>query len=219
MSYNFLYFQVQQCIELYCMIFKERPFLIEVRIIYSKILICQYKNPRAEQDQGRSPIDSIFFFFFNDFLQICPQDANMYSRDADSFKVILPITILKVNILLFSCLWHSQSTVKLNLLLTSFWGQICIVITVDNHVQNFTCVFRASLVAQLVKNLPARRVTWVQSLVVKIPWRRETLPTPVFLPGEFHGPWDHMNEQLSLSFSLQVIRTRVYERRGHMDSV
>ena len=80
----------------------------------------------------------------------------MYSRDADSFKVILPITILKVNILLFSCLWHSQSTVKLNLLLTSFWGQICIVITVDNHVQNFTCVFRASLVAQLVKNLPAR---------------------------------------------------------------
>ena len=33
----------------------------------------------------------------------------------------------------------------------------------------------------------------------KIPWRREWLPTPVFLPGEFHGqgslvghrPWDH----------------------------
>ena len=35
--------------------------------------------------------------------------------------------------------------------------------------------------------------------VGKIPWRREWLPTPVFLPGEFHGqrsqagysPWDH----------------------------
>ena len=28
----------------------------------------------------------------------------------------------------------------------------------------------------------------------KIPWRRERLPTPVFLPGEFHGlysPWGH----------------------------
>jgi len=33
----------------------------------------------------------------------------------------------------------------------------------------------------------------------KIPWRREWLPTPVFLPGEFHGQgslvgyssWDH----------------------------
>jgi len=24
---------------------------------------------------------------------------------------------------------------------------------------------------------------WVR----KIPWRREKLPTPVFLPGEFHG--------------------------------
>ena len=92
------------------------------------------------------------------------------------FIVIIPITILKVNILRFSCLWHSQSTVKLNLLLTSFWGQICIVITVDNHVQNFTCMFRASLVAQLVKNVPSRWVTWVWSLVVKIPWRREGCP-------------------------------------------
>ena len=51
----------------------------------------------------------------------------------------------------------------------------------------------ASLVAQLVKNLPAMWDTWVQSLrwVGKI-WRREQLPTPVFWPGEFHGlysPW------------------------------
>ena len=27
--------------------------------------------------------------------------------------------------------------------------------------------------------------------VGKIPWRRERLPTPVFLPGEFHRPWGH----------------------------
>ena len=27
----------------------------------------------------------------------------------------------------------------------------------------------------------------VQSLVGKIPWRREQLPTPVFLPGESRG--------------------------------
>ena len=44
-----------------------------------------------------------------------------------------------------------------------------------------------SLVAQRVKNLPAMLETWVQSLGWKIPWRREWLPTPVFLPGEFHG--------------------------------
>ena len=46
---------------------------------------------------------------------------------------------------------------------------------------------RASLVAQLVKNLPAMRETWVQPWVGKIPWRRERLPTPVFWPGESHG--------------------------------
>ena len=41
----------------------------------------------------------------------------------------------------------------------------------------------ASLVAQLVKNLPAIHETWVG----RIPWRRERLPTPVFWPGEIHG--------------------------------
>ena len=45
----------------------------------------------------------------------------------------------------------------------------------------------ASLVAQLVKNLPAVRETWVWSLGWEDPWRRERLPTPVFWPGEFHG--------------------------------
>ena len=45
----------------------------------------------------------------------------------------------------------------------------------------------ASLVAQLLKNLPAMWETWVQSLGWKIPWRRERLPTPVFCPREFHG--------------------------------
>ena len=48
----------------------------------------------------------------------------------------------------------------------------------------------------------------------KVPWTRAWQPTPVFLPGEFHGPrslvgyspWGHkesnMTEQLTLSFSL-----------------
>jgi hypothetical protein len=43
----------------------------------------------------------------------------------------------------------------------------------------------ASLVAQLVKKPPAMQETWVLSLVGKIPWRRERLPTPVFWTGEF----------------------------------
>ena len=35
---------------------------------------------------------------------------------------------------------------------------------------------RASLVAQLVKNLPAMRETWFDPWVGKIPWRRESYP-------------------------------------------
>ena len=46
----------------------------------------------------------------------------------------------------------------------------------------------ASLVTQTVKNLSAMQETqkfshWVR----KILWRRKWLPTPIFLPGEFHG--------------------------------
>ena len=63
----------------------------------------------------------------------------------------------------------------------------------------------ASLVAQLVKNLPATWETGFDPWVEKIPWRGKRLPTPVFWPGEFHGlysTWGHKQldttEQLSL---------------------
>ena len=45
----------------------------------------------------------------------------------------------------------------------------------------------AYLVAQLIKNPPAMWETWFDPWVGKVPWRRETLPIPVFWPGEFHG--------------------------------
>ena len=45
----------------------------------------------------------------------------------------------------------------------------------------------ASLVAQTVKNLPAMQETQVQSLGWEYPLERKWQPTPVFLPGEFHG--------------------------------
>ena len=72
--------------------------------------------------------------------------------------------------------------------------------------------------AQQVKNSSAMQETqevWVPSpWVRKIPWRRKWQPTPVFLPGEFHGqrslagysPWGHKEsdttEWLRLSPSL-----------------
>ena len=52
---------------------------------------------------------------------------------------------------------------------------------------DYMIVYRALLMAQTIKNLPAMQETWVQSRVGKIRWRREWQPTPVFLPGEFHG--------------------------------
>ena len=46
---------------------------------------------------------------------------------------------------------------------------------------------RYSLMAQTVKNVSAMQETLFDPWVWKIPWRREWLPTPVFLPGESHG--------------------------------
>ena len=69
----------------------------------------------------------------------------------------------------------------------------------------------ASLVAQMIKNPPAIQETGVCSLGWEDSWRREWLPTPLFLPGEFHGqrslvgycPWSckesDKTERLSLS--------------------
>ena len=45
----------------------------------------------------------------------------------------------------------------------------------------------ASLVAQMEKNPPTIWETWVYPWVGKIHGRRAWQPTPVFLPGEFHG--------------------------------
>ena len=45
----------------------------------------------------------------------------------------------------------------------------------------------ASLMAQMVKNLPAMQEMWVQSLGQEDPLEKEMAPTPVFLPGKSHG--------------------------------
>ena len=76
---------------------------------------------------------------------------------------------------------------------------------------------KASLVTQIVENLPAMQETQVQSLSQEDPLEKgmATLPknTPVFLPGEFHeqkslsgySPWhckeSDMTERLPLSLS------------------
>ena len=42
-------------------------------------------------------------------------------------------------------------------------------------------ICKASMVAQMAKNLPAMKATQVDSWVGKIPWRRDRLATPVFM--------------------------------------
>ena len=63
------------------------------------------------------------------------------------------------------------------------WDGTYIDVTIFEKYNLPQCA-RASQVAQTVKNLPAMQETWVR----KIPWRGEWQPTPVLLPGEFHGP-------------------------------
>ena len=66
----------------------------------------------------------------------------------------------------------------------------------------------ASLVAQLVKNLPAMRETWVPSLRWEDPLEKGTATHSSIWPGEFHGLYSSwggkesdMTERLLLSLS------------------
>ena len=72
------------------------------------------------------------------------------------------------------------------------------------------------LVAQMVKNPVQCGRPGFDPWVGKIPWRRKWQPTPVFLPGEYHGqrslagyiPWglkeSHMTERISTAHIRSV---------------
>ena len=71
----------------------------------------------------------------------------------------------------------------------------------------------ASLVTQTVKNPYAVQETQVQSLGQKDPWRREWLPTPIFLLGDFHGqrslvgysPWGRKESGTTMRLTLLLL--------------
>ena len=92
------------------------------------------------------------------------------------------------------CQWKEKvKKLKMQVLPEGKASLVTLNLTVNVGYWNHLCN-RASLVAQLVKNLTAMRETWFNPWVGKIPWRRERLPMPVFWPGEFHGLyslWGH----------------------------
>ena len=77
------------------------------------------------------------------------------------------------------------------------------------------CWLLYSLTQASLKNLPAMQETWFDPWVRKIPWRREWLPTPVFLPREFHrqrslvdyNPWGHKESDTTDQLILSLCHT------------
>ena len=80
-----------------------------------------------------------------------------------------------------------------------------------------------SLVVQMVENPPTMRRPGFDPWVGKIPWRRAWQPTPVFLPGESHGPrslagyspWGHKESDMTERLSLHL----PCSGSGHSDSL
>ena len=74
-------------------------------------------------------------------------------------------------------------------------------------------IIKASLVSQMVKNLPATQETWVQSLGGEDPLEEEMAPYFIVLPGKFHrqrellacNPWGHKSVRHNSMIKQQQI--------------
>ena len=131
------------------------------------------------------------------------------------------------------------------LLYTSLNHLMCRVESKYNHVLFFCLIPHETLVAQLVKNLPAIRETWVRSpdwedpletgkathssilawkipwtvypRIGKIPWKRERLPTPVFWPGKFHGLYSPWGcKESDTTEGLPVFTLSLFSSKKHL---
>ena len=76
----------------------------------------------------------------------------------------------------------------------------------------------ASPVAQLIKNPPAMRETWFGPWVGKTPWRRERLPTPVFLAWRIpmdRGAWQAIVHGIAKNQTRLSDSTAKYNVQGN----
>ena len=116
-----------------------------------------------------------------------------------------------------SCLYCSILALPSSLLATeqsrlvSVKHMVCLLHFLSSYSGFMLYLCWASLVAQLVKNLPAVQETWVRSLGWEDPLERERLPTPVFWPGEFLGLynlWGHKKSGTTEQISLHSVGIR-----------
>ena len=87
--------------------------------------------------------------------------------------------------------------------------------------------FVPSCVVQTVKHLPEMQETWAQSFGLEDTWRRAWQPTPVFLPGEFHGqrslvcysPWGHRESDMTeqLTHTTLILQLVSLHSKEHID--
>ena len=145
--------------------------------------------------------------FDSGFLSVYAQQWDFWEWQNQTNKLLL-LTLYEKYI----CAWYFVHNLfdgnrdPLIHLISSSWRQILGQMTIS-----FWIIW-ASLIAQLVKNLPAIQETQVG----KIPWRRESLPTPVFWPREFHGlysPWGCKESDMTAWLSLHFLDNSFIEWR------
>ena len=68
----------------------------------------------------------------------------------------------------------------------------------------------------MVKRLPAMQETWVQSLGGEDPQEKEMQPTPVFLPGKFHGQRSLLGYSHGVAKSQTQLSNFIFFLSGYM---
>ena len=77
-------------------------------------------------------------------------------------------------------------------------------------------MYKTSLVAQTAKHLPTMQETWVQSLGGEDPQEKEMQPTPVFLPGKFHGQRSLLGYSHGVAKSQTQLSNFIFFLSGYM---
>ena len=141
------------------------------------------------------------FLYGDSALKCCCRPVNFtgfstYESKSDS-------SLLRAANIQPSCIYFSSS-------LNSF---VCQLRTSLSSVSPSLPLTWASLVAQMVKNLPTKQETWDWSLGREDLLEKGWLPIPVFLPGGFHGrrspagpmcPWGHKESDTIVTNSRPV---------------